>query len=392
MKSFFKSLRFVFCTTAILCGGFFVACSDTSSTEVIASSTDAGAFLWNIPEGLPLPIVEASNPVSETKFELGRRLFYDKRLSGNGSMSCSGCHDQSMAFTDGKKSAVGSTGEKHPRGAQALVNVAYNSTLTWANPALLSLERQILVPLFGESPVEHGLNDANWPEVKRSLEKEPLYLRLFRKAFPGENDLVSKDQIVKALATFVRGLNSFGSPYDRFLAGETDALGATEARGMALFFSERLECFHCHGGYNFSDSTADRTMTFINRPFHNTGLYNIAGSGAYSAPNRGVFEITGTPTDMGRFRAPTLRNIAKTAPYMHDGSVNSLGDVVDFYSAGGRNITSGDALGDGRKNPYKNGFVTGFTLLPAEKQDLIAFLESLTDETFLRNPRFSNPW
>ncbi|MCA2962199.1 MAG: di-heme enzyme [Silvanigrellales bacterium] len=377
---------------AFLCAGLAGACSNSSSTEVISASSDAGDFLWNIPDGIPLPIVPSENPVNELKFELGRRLFYDKRLSGNGSMSCSGCHEQSRAFTDGKKVALGSTGEAHPRGSQALVNVAYNSTLTWANPTLLSLERQILVPLFGETPVEHGLTDANWPEAKRQLEKEPVYQRLFPKAFPGEAAFFSKDQIVKALATFVRGLNSFGSPYDRFLAGDDTALGEKETRGKALFFGERLECFHCHGGYNFSDSTADRTMTFINRPFHNTGLFNIAASGAYPAPNRGVFEITGTPSDMGRFRAPTLRNISKTSPYMHDGSVASLGEVVEFYAAGGRNIASGPEQGDGRKNPYKDGFVTGFSLLPSEKQDLIAFLESLTDEGFLRNPRFSNPW
>jgi cytochrome c peroxidase len=392
MKTSFAALPLLWCAAVFLCAALAGGCSDTSSTEVIAASADEGDFRWNVPDGIPLPIVGTDNPVSEPKFELGRRLFYDKRLSGNGSMSCSGCHDQKKAFTDGKKVAVGSTGQTHPRGSQALVNVAYNSTLTWANPSLLSLERQILVPLFGETPVEHGLNDANWPEAKRRVEKDPVYQRLFPKAFPGEATFFSKDQIVKALATFVRGLNSFDSPYDRFLAGDAGALGEKETRGKALFFGERLECFHCHGGYNFSDSTADRTMTFINRPFHNTGLFNIAGSGAYPAPNRGAFEITGTPSDMGRFRAPTLRNIAKTAPYMHDGSLASLNKVVDFYAAGGRNITSGTEQGDGRKNPYKDGFVTGFSLLPSEKQDLIAFLESLTDDGFLRNPRFSNPW
>jgi len=153
-----------------------------------------------------------------------------------------------------------------------------------------------------------------------------------------------------------------------------------------------MECFHCHGGYNFSDSTVDRTIAFVSRPFHNTGLYNIGGTGDFPPGNQGVIEISGDAGDMGKFRAPTLRNIEFTAPYMHDGSIETLEQVIEFYSAGGRNIETGPFAGDGRFNPFKDGFVHGFSATDQEKQDLIAFLKSLTDTSVMQSSRFSNPW
>ena len=133
-------------------------------------------------------------------------------------------------------------------------------------------------------------------------------------------------------------------------------------------------------------------MTFVNRPFHNTGLFNIGGTGNYPPDNTGLFDLTGDPSDMGKFRAPSLRNIALTAPYMHDGSVATLDEVLDIYAAGGRVISEGPNAGDGRQNPFKDSFVNGFEMSPQDKQDVLAFLESLTDQSFVANPRFSNPW
>lgn len=379
-----------FCLSILLT---LAACSDGTSTAVHDTKDSASNnFLWNIPSHIPLPAVNPANPMSEEKFLLGKHLFYDQRLSGNGSLSCSNCHQQDKAFTDGRSLAVGSTGQIHPRNSQSLTNVAYNPTLTWANNSLVTIEQQVFIPLFGEHPVEHGITSANWPEIVARLEAEPRYLKLFSEAFPDDATHFSQAQIENALAVFVRGLNSFDSAYDKHLAGDSSAFGASEQRGQALFFGEKMECFHCHGGYNFSDSTADRTMSFINRPFHNTGLYNISGSGRYPDNNRGIYELSGKLSDMGRFRAPSLRNVGVTAPYMHDGSVKALSDVIDIYAAGGRNIPTGDLAGDGRKNPNKDGFVTGFTISAQEKTDLIAFLESLTDQSFLTNPRFANPW
>ncbi len=367
------------------------ACGNGSKTN-IHNADISEAFVWDVPSSIPLPLVDPENPMTEEKFQLGRHLFYDNRLSGNGTLSCGGCHQQDKAFTDGRQLALGSTGQVHPRNSQSLTNIAYNSTLTWANPSLLTVEKQVFVPLFGETPVEHGLTRDNWPLAVSRLQSESRYMELMKKAYPGEETGFTEAQITKALAVFVRGMTSFNSPYDQHLRGDDSQYSQAAKRGQNLFFSERMECFHCHGGYNFSDSTADRTMSFVNKPFHNTGLYNIDGTGKYPNGNRGLYEITGKASDMGRFRAPSLRNIAKTAPYMHDGSIPDLASVLDFYAAGGRNLTSGVHAGDGRKNPYKDGFVTGFTLTAEEKADVVAFLESLTDDSFLSNPRYSNPW
>ncbi len=383
-----RSLR-ALCCAALLsllagCGG--------SSTTIDDGGANQTAFQWNIRTDLPLPVEPVDNPMTEAKFQLGRHLFYDQRLSGNGTQSCASCHHQDKAFTDGLTVAVGSQGDAHPRNSQSLANTAYNATLTWANPALLTIEQQIHTPLFSEDPLEQGITDSNRDAVLQRILDEPVYGPLFDAAFPEQGNAISFDNIVKAIACFTRGLTSFNSPFDRFETGNSNALSAAALRGMNLFFSEALECFHCHGGYNFSDSTVDRTMTFIERPFHNTGLFNIGGSGDFPADNPGIFAITGDPGDRGKFRAPTLRNVALTAPYMHDGSIASLEDVLDFYAAGGRNITSGANAGDGRLNPLKDGFINGFTLTAGDKADLIAFLHSLTDTDFTSAPRFSNPW
>lgn len=368
------------------------ACGDDSSTRIDTGNLNVTAFDWQLPLGIPLPVEPADNPMTEEGFQLGRHLFHDTRLSGNNTQSCSSCHQQTKAFTDGLTVSVGSTGQAHPRNAQALVNTAYNPTLTWANPSLVRLEQQILVPLFSEDPIEHGITDLNREEILQRLRDEPRYAPLFAAAFPGDTDPVTYTNIVKALASFTRGLTSFNSAFDRYSRGDASALSNAAKRGLSLFNGERLECFHCHTGYNFTDSTVDRATTRIETPFHNTGLYNIGGTGAFPENNHGLFEITGKPTDMGKFRAPTLRNIAKTAPYMHDGSVATLQDVLRFYSAGGRLITSGPHAGDGRLSPFKDDLIVSFTISDAEIADVIAFLESLTDESFITNPRFSNPW
>lgn len=374
---------------ALFAAMLLAGCPD-SSTTINDQSGLSGDFIWNVRAGIPLPVEPLDNPMSEAKFQLGRHLFYDARLSGNATISCASCHHQDKAFADGRVAAVGATGEPHPRNSQALVNIAYNPTLTWGNPVLRNIEQQIMIPLFGEAPVEHGLNDANSELVLNRILAEPVYAPLFSAAFPDQP--VSYDTIVKALASFVRGMTSFNSDFDRHEQGDSTSLGDAAKRGMALFFSERLECFHCHGGYNFTDSVQDRTMFVVDRPFHNTGLYNIDGLGGYPEPNTGVHEITGRTEDMGRFRAPSLRNIAVTAPYMHDGSVATLAEAIRNYAAGGRNLTAGPNAGDGRMNPYKDGFVSGFSITDDEINDLMAFLESLSDDQFLNAERFSNPW
>ncbi len=348
-------------------------------------------YEWNLPEGFPIPQVPADNPMSAEKVELGRHLFYDTRLSGNQTQSCASCHLQSLAFSDGQVVAVGSTGEVHPRNSMALVNSAYNATQTWANPNLTTLERQIVIPMFGEFPVELGLAGKE-DELIARLAVEPLYQTLFAAAYPDESEPITVANITKALASFTRTLISGNSPYDQHLQGDETALSEEAKRGMDMFFSERFECHHCHTGFNLSLSTVTANTTFPERPFFNTGLYNLDGEGAYPSNNTGVHEITGNPEDMGRFRPPSLRNVALTAPYMHDGSIATLEEVLETYEAGGQLLEEGEYAGDGRVNPYKSGFIPGFTLTDRERADLIAFLDSLTDDTFTTDPRFSDPF
>ena len=346
---------------------------------------------WDLPPDMPPPQVPADNPMNPAKVELGRWLFYEPRLSGNGSMSCATCHIQSLAFTDGKARSVGSTGEMHPRSAMSLVNVAYASRLTWANPLLDRLEDQALTPLLGDRPVEMGLEngDQRFAELLRS---DANYSELARRAFPRDNDPHSLVNGVRAISAFIRTINSFDAPYDRYLAGEVGAISEAAERGTALFFSERLECFHCHGGFNFTDSTTHANTTVERVGYHNTGLYNLDGRGAYPPDNTGLFDMTGETRDMGRFKAPSLRNVTVTAPYMHDGSVATLDEVIANYARGGRLIEEGEHAGDGRLSPFKSEFVTGFELNDEERADLLAFLESLTDESVLTDPRFANPF
>jgi len=161
---------------------------------------------------------------------------------------------------------------------------------------------------------------------------------------------------------------------------------------MELFFSERLECFHCHGGFNFTDSTTHANTSVGRVGFHNNGLYNIDASGAYPDINTGLFDMTGEARDMGRFKAPSLRNIALTKPYMHDGSIATLEKVLDHYARGGRLTETGENAGDGRLSPFKSEFIGGFELSDSERTDLIEFLNSLTDQSVLTNERWSDPF
>jgi cytochrome c peroxidase len=353
-----------------------------------ARSHDTG-WQWDLPQGFPEPRVPSDNPMTAVKVELGRHLFYDRNLSANRTQACATCHQQAHAFTDGRAHAVGSTGQAHSRSSMSLTNVAYASRLTWASHLTDRLEDQALMPMFGDAPIELGLADG--ATLVARLQQVPRYAILFAQAFPSDASPISVRNVTRAIAAFERTLISGNSPYDRYARGEVAALSDSAKRGMTLFFSERLECFHCHGGFNFADAIDHAKMPEPERAFHNTGLYNLDGDGAYPERDRGLYTLTARPADMGRFKAPTLRNIAVTAPYMHDGSVATLDGVIDHYAAGGRRIDSGPDAGDGSESPLKNQFLVGFVLSSTDRADLIAFLESLTDEEFLRDARFADP-
>ena len=351
------------------------------------------AWQWRLPVWVPPPAVPADNPMSAAKVELGRHLFHDTRLSANGAMSCASCHDQARAFTDGQAFSKGVTGEVGTRSAMSLANVAYLPVLTWQNPQLTSLEVQALIPLFGEHPVEMGLAGRE-QQLFAMFRGDPTYRRLFAQAVPaeagqGDTALYSLSTLTKALASFQRSLLSFDSPYDRYrYGGQKSALSAAAKRGEELFFGEKLECYHCHGGFNFTDNLKHARTPFPEVGFHNTGLYNEDGKGAYPKASPGIVEFTGEPRDAGRFRTPSLRNVAVTAPYMHDGSIATLHDVLRaHYARAGRAVHAGRSA-----NPLRSEFIAGFEISETEIADVVAFLESLTDERFLRNPAHRNPW
>ncbi len=293
--------------------------------------------------------------MSAEKVELGRRLFYDVRLSGNGTQSCASCHRQEQAFTDGRAHALGSTGELHPRSAMSLVNAAYGASLTWTGADHRTLEDQMRVPLFGESPREMDFGGGD-QELARRLGPDPLYSKLFSAAFPGEKAPINLANVRKAIAAFERTIVSADSPYDRLVwKDDRSALSEGARRGMALFFSDRLSCSKCHAGFTFSGP--------------------VVWEGGPDA--RPALEDNGLG---GRFRVPTLRNVAVTAPYMHDGRFATLEEVVDHYAKGGM------------PDPDRSPLVRGFTVTEEDKRDLVEFLRSLTDAGLRTDPRFTDPW
>lgn len=350
-------------------------------------------FKWDIPTWAPKPTVPADNPMTKEKVLLGRHLFYDKRLSIDNSMSCATCHIQSKAFTNGKPLAKGVDGSNGIRNVMSLTNVSYLSTLTWSNPQITSLEFQSLIPLFGEHPVEMGMAGQETLLFKR-LKSNKKYQSLFRAAFPeeslkGDEALFSLSTITKAIASFQRTLISLNSPYDQYkYGGNEKAISESAKRGERLFFGERMECYHCHGGFNFTDTVSHARLPFPEKAFHNTGLYNLDGKGSYPKENMGIAEFTGDLADIGKFRTPTLRNIAVTGPYMHDGSIKSIRDVLEkHYSKAGMAAQSQNGI-----SPLRHELITGFYLEEQDIIDVTSFLKSLTDKSFINNPSHSDPW
>jgi cytochrome c peroxidase len=303
------------------------------------------AYVWHLPRGFPTPAVPADNPMSEAKVSLGRRLFFEPRLSLTGTYSCASCHDPMRSFTDGRPVAVGATGAALPHNAMALVNVAYNVSFGWTKPELGSLEAQMLEPLLNEHPIEIGMAGRQ-EAVADLLAADPSYATSFAAVFRDAGPAVTFDHIVKAIAAFERTLISGNSPFDRYVFnGEHEALSPDAKRGMALFFSPRAGCSACHSGFNFSGNWRDSQGE--------TGKSSFASDG----------------TSEQAMRVPTLRNITLTAPYMHDGRFPTLEAVVNHYAEAAH-----AAAGDAR--------LRTFDLNQLEKSELIAFLDSLTDPSF----------
>jgi cytochrome c peroxidase len=280
------------------------------------------------------------NPVTAAKAALGRKLFFDKRLSRDRSISCAVCHDPQLAFSDRQPVAVGIDGRKGTRRTPRLINRAYGRSFFWDGRAK-TLEEQALQPI--ENPLEM---DLSLEQAVVRLSADPEYAAAFRQVFQATPE---PRYVAMALATYVRTIVSGDSRYDRYVAGEADALNAAERRGLELFRG-KASCVVCHLGPNLTDED-----------FHNTGVGWEQGP----AQDLGRARLTEEERDKGAFRTPTLREVASAAPYMHDGSLKTLEDVVDFYSDGGQ------------PNAYLDGELLRLDLTEAEKDDLIAFLRAL---------------
>ena len=293
-----------------------------------------------IPLGLDRGLLAPpDNPVTREKAALGRRLFFDTRLSADHSRACADCHRPEMVFSDGKRVPVGIQGRRGTRNAPAILNRTYGRSFFWDGRAAI-LEDQVLQPI--QHPKEMG---ADLPTIIQRLREDASYQRQFEAIFGRPPDARA---LSFALATYVRTIFSGASPYDRYEAGETTALSARAQRGLRLFRG-KARCTRCHSGSNLTDED-----------FHNTGVFWRRLP--YDA---GRAAVTGAAEDSGKFKTPTLREIDRTAPYMHDGSIATLDEVVDFYDRGGN------------ANPFRDQELRPLRLTEEEKTALVAFLRSL---------------
>jgi cytochrome c peroxidase len=241
-------------------------------------------------------------------------------------------------------------------------------------------------PLFNSHPAEMGVK-GNEEKILQKIAADENYKKLFAEV----KTAISWAGIKNFISLFINSIRSDSSPYDKFKGGDSTALTPSQKIGLQLFFSATLKCASCHGGFNFSSPsiTNEKGDSIF---YFNTGLYNIDGKGAYPAYDEGLYQLTKNNADMGKFRVPSLRNLAFTAPYFHDGSAASLTEVIDSYAGGGRKIEEGIYKCNGSKNPLKHPFISGFAISEAEKINLISFLESLSDTDFINNPAYQNPF
>ena len=304
--------------------------------------TGAGSAKWfhASPPGLAAPAIPSDNPLTDAKVELGRRLFYDADLSIDGTMSCASCHNQKHAFADSNATRPGATGEPGRRNAPGLANVAWFGRLTFADPALTTLEAQVAVPVLGTHPVEMGMAGRE-AEIGTRLGRDACYRSMFRKAFPRDRGRIDFGNVARALASFQRTLVSFNSPYDR------QQLSPVATEGERLF---RRDCAACHAGPLFTDMAYHR-------------LEPLA-PGAADSIDKGLAETTGQDGDAGMFRTPSLRNVMLTGPWWHDGSAKSAQEAIRRH---------------------------GIDHPPEDTARLTAFLTSLSDLEFTRDPALSLP-
>lgn len=302
----------------------------------LAAASPMG-WRWSLPEGVATPPVPTDNALSAAKIELGRRLFYDADLSADGTMSCASCHVQRHAFADSIATRGGVNGDAGRRNAPGLGNVAWLSPHTFADPAATTLEVQVHTPIFGTHPVEMGMAGRE-PEIGQRLSQDACYRRMFDKAFPKSEGVITFTSVARALASFERTMVSYGSDFDR------EALSVEARAGRELF---NRDCASCHAGPQFTDLS-----------------YHRLGSAYVSATDQGLFEATGIEADRGKFRTSSLRNVALTGPWWHDGSAATMEVALARH---------------------------GLAHNARETTELVAFLRALSDHEFTERKSLSMP-
>jgi cytochrome c peroxidase len=312
-----------------------------------ANAQSATEYKLTIPFGLEETkvVIPEDNPLTKDKVELGRLLFFDKRLSQDNTIACASCHLAKFGFTDGKPVSTGIRGQKGGRSAPASINRVFSSAQFWDGRAA-TLEAQSIGPFT--NPIEHGF--ANYDVMMAKMMKIAGYRKLFKQVFGEDN--ITIDNVGRAIASFQRTVLSGNSPADRFdQGGEAGAISAEAQRGL-LLFRDKARCTKCHSGFNFTDEK-----------FHNLGL-----GWDDNKVDLGRYMVTKNAEDIGAFKTPTLREIARSAPYTHDGRFKTLEEVVNFYNKGGV------------KNPHQDPLIIPLELTDEEKSDLVQFLHTLNGE------------
>ncbi len=343
--------------TALLSGNCVFEYSETQ----LGPKTQPVPVILEVLHGYPEITIPADNPTTEQGVELGRRLFYDTRLSADNTQSCATCHVQANAFSEPKRFSLGIHGQPGDKNASQIVNAAWHTRNFW-DGRVGPLEEQALQPVV--NPLEMAFT---WTGVAERLNHHPQYPQWFREAFG--THIVDSTLVVKALAQFQRTLISQNSKFDRVRRGEAEYT-KDEGDGFRLFFTERGDCFHCHLAHTFTDFD-----------FRNNGLDSLIESGS------GLGGITGKLSDDGKWKTPTLRNVEFTAPYMHDGRFQTLEEVLEHYNTGVLASRTVDPLVTKRLRGEIRHIMT-----EDEKRKIIAFLKTLSDSSFITNPAFSDPW
>lgn len=347
-----------------------ITCDPCVDNDIIDAPYNPQAYAIEVPAWFPKPVIPPDNPLTVDGIALGRHLFFDPILSSDSTQSCATCHDPKLSFTDGNKTSRGVLGIDGKRSSMAIVNMAYNTKGFFWDGRAATLEAQALLPVE-----DHTELNESWDNVVEKLQGHKDYPALFRKAFGiDKKSEISKELAVKAIAQFERTLISYQSRFDQIVWEQQGWPTDAEQRGRDLFFVEFANnsldhpgCSHCHGSLLFTENN-----------YFNNGIDSVATLNGFS--DFGLGTVTGNVYDNGKFRAPTLRNIALTAPYMHDGRFATLGEVLGHYATGGHGVANEDAN------------IRPFTLTEQQKQDLISFLNMLTDTSFIHNPAFQPPF